>query len=423
MLIEFFLERARIELAADGSSYTGRVLDLPEIRVTGSTPDQCRANLAAAIADLVALEARGRTQYDESAETDPEETRRISEGSIAPSQSRSQEHATQEARSDSQALPLFTDIIYEKESWVARLTINRPAAYNAYTNHTLREMASAFRDAARDDKVAVLVLTGAGDRAFSAGGDVREHCEEHIGNPAAVREWMNALMGAHTALRMLGKPSIARINGIVGGGGNDWNLGCDLAIAADHARFVLIETKVGLVSAAGAAHWLPIVIGERRAREMSLTGEPISANKALLWGMVNDVVPYKQLDRTVDTLCQKLIDRFPESTRIAREQLGFWKDLVWNSMIDEATNKLTAHFAGEEAGEGLRALAEKREVDYRSLRANPRTVRAEERSLRGEAENFTASNTKTAGRSCYACGAQGAPWSFDYCGLCGTRLL
>src|SRR5206468_11321065 len=140
----------------------------------------------------------------------------------------------------------------------------------------------------------------------------------HIGNPEAFREWMNALIDARTALRQLGKPSIARINGMVAGGGNDWNLACDLAIAADHAKFVQIEPKVGLLSAAGAAHWLPLVVGERRARELFLTAEPISANKALLWGLVNDVVPYKHLDKTVDTLCQKLIDRFPESTRLAR---------------------------------------------------------------------------------------------------------
>lgn len=318
-------------------------------------------------------------------------------------------------------LPEFTDIIYEKKDWIARVTINRPAAYNAYTDHTLREMANAFRSAASDQSVAVLVLTGAGDRAFSVGGDVQQH-GEHLGNTQAVREWMHALIEAHSALRQLGKPSIARINGMVAGGGNEWNLACDLAIAADHSKFVQIETKVGLAAAA-AAHWLPLVIGERRARELFLTGEPISANKALLWGLVNDVVPYKQLDTTCDALCQKLIDRFPESSRFARDQLSYLKDLAWDSIIKEASNRLAAQFAGEEASEGLRALAEKRELDYRAFRFNANAVREAARTNPEEVAGVKDQPIKFRSRSCYSCGAQEISDAFDYCGRCGTRLV
>ena len=315
--------------------------------------------------------------------------------------------------------PRLTDILYEKKDWVAHVTINRPAAYNAYTDHTLRELTAAFRDAAADNRVAVLVLTGAGDRAFSAGGDVKQHCDEHIGNAPAFGEWMKALIEAHTALRQLGKPSVARINGLVAAGGNDWNLACDLAIAADHAKFVQIETTVGIVAAGSTPQWLSLMIGERRAREVLLTGEPISANKALLWGLVNDVVPYKQLDKTVAALCQRLVDRFPESTRFAREQLSFWKDLAWNSMIADATD-VARHFAGEEANEGLRALAEKRTVDYRRLRLTAKAVRIPESSTHEAAGN---QNAKSRSRSCYSCGTRDIPGSFDYCGLCGTRLV
>jgi naphthoate synthase len=166
---------------------------------------------------------------------------------------------------------------------------------------------------------------------------------------------------------------------------------------------------------------LPLVVGERRARELFLTAEPISANKALLWGLVNDVVPYKQLDKTVDTLCQKLIDRFPESTRLAREQLSFWKDMAWNSMIKEASDHLAAHFAGNEASEGLRALAEKREVDYRGFRVNAHAVRKLEPPEPHEVARVSDRNIRS--HFCYSCGAQEIPEAFDYCGLCGTRLL
>ena len=418
MFIEFFLDRSRIELAEDGLSYRGCVPDLPHIHVTGATPEQCRAKLAGAMTVLLALEA-GRARPGESGvERDDRETLRRSRAST---QSSDLHRATEVVYNDSRPEPEFTDIIYGKKDWVARVTINRPSVYNAYTDHTLREMAAAFRDAASDNSIAVLVLTGAGDRAFSAGGDVQQHGDEHIGNPEAFREWMNALIDARTALRQLGKPSIARINGMVAGGGNDWNLACDLAIAADHAKFVQIEPKVGLLSAAGAAHWLPLVVGERRARELFLTAEPISANKALLWGLVNDVVPYKQLDKAVDTLCQKLIDRFPESTRLAREQLSFWKDMAWNSMIKEASDHLAAHFAGNEASEGLRALAEKREVDYRGFRVNAHAVRKPEPPEPHEVARVSDRNIRS--HFCYSCGAQEIPEAFDYCGLCGTRLL
>src|SRR5262245_45224844 len=277
MLTEFFLERSQIERAPDGLSYHGYVPDVPEIHVSAPTPEQCRAKLAGAITAVLAIESRRgrRDEPEENRETaaDDGEKRRRSEG--------------ENAGIDSSLSPPFTDIVYTKQDWMARVTINRPSVYNAYTDHTLREMAAAFRDCASDDATAVLVLTGAGDRAFSSGGDVQQHSEEHIANAAAFLKWRAALIEAHTALRQLGKPSIARINGMVAGGGNEWNLACDLAIAADHAKFIQVETKVGLPAAAGGPHWLPLVIGERRAREMFLTGEPISANKALLWGLVN----------------------------------------------------------------------------------------------------------------------------------------
>ena len=405
MLIEFFLERALIEQSEDRLSYRGYVPDLPEIRVTAATPEHCRAKLAGAISALLAIESRrGATGTDK--QNHPEDF----------SASAFKSHSAGSDQSSS-----FSDIIYEKRDGIARVTINRPSAYNTYTDHTLREMTSAFRDAASEPGIAVLVLTGAGERAFSAGGDVRQHKEEHIGNAQAVRTWMTALIEAHTALRELGKPSIARINGMAAGGGNEWNLACDLAIAADHAKFVQVETKVGLVAAAGAAHWLPLLIGERRAREVFLTGEPISANKALLWGLVNDVVPYKQLDDAIAALCRKLIDRFPGSTRNTREQLSYWKDLPWNSLASEAHAAIAGQFAGREASEGMRALVEKREVDYASFRLNGSRIAEDQAS---EAPSTTVPQPgKALSRVCYSCGADDIPSSHEYCGLCGTRIV
>jgi enoyl-CoA hydratase/carnithine racemase len=221
----------------------------------------------------------------------------------------------------------------------------------------------------------------------------------------------------------LGKPSVARINGIAAGGGNGWNLACDLAIAADHAKFVHIETKLGMVSAGGPAEWLPLVIGERRAREMLLTSEPVSANKALLWGLVNDVVSYNELDDAVAALCRKLIDRFPNSARRMREQLNYWRDLAWRATIEQDRDLLAAQFASDEAREGLRALAERREVDFRKLRLNSRPSVEDHLPLSGEAEGSREEIGIKKERSCLACGSKGFPASHQYCGHCGEKLI
>ena len=192
---------------------------------------------------------------------------------------------------------VFADILYEKKDGVARVTLNRPEIYNAYSSDTLHEMKEAFRDASMDDAVGVLVLTGAGDKAFCSGSDAREFSTEFLRRPRNLWKFQGLLAEALNFFRHLGKPTIARLNGVVAGGGMDWNLAADLAIAADHVRFMQMGTRMGLVDAWGATQWLPLVVGERRAREMLLTCDEVPAEQALAWGLVNQVVPLKQLDR------------------------------------------------------------------------------------------------------------------------------
>ena len=304
----------------------------------------------------------------------------------------------------------FEDILYEKKEGVARLTLNRPEVYNAYSSETLREMKKAFRDAAWDDSVAVLVLTGAGDKAFCSGSDAREFSREFLRRPRNFWKYQGLLMETLDLFRQLGKPTIARLNGVVAGGGNDWNLAADLAIAADHARFVQGGAGVGLVDAWGATQWLPLLVGDRRAREMLLTSGEISAEQALNWGLVNQVVPAKQLDRAVNTLARKLIQKFPECTRYTRQQLGFWKDLAWALTAGHARDWLTVHSTSWEPYEGIQAFLEKRPADTKSLR---------ERAAAGKSSEFLWGAPT---RTCENCGAKGIPEGFDYCGKCGGKL-
>jgi enoyl-CoA hydratase/carnithine racemase len=151
----------------------------------------------------------------------------------------------------------FEEIIYEKSDWVGRITINRPFNYNAYSTQALQELATAFRDAAFDDRVAVVVYTGAGDRAFCTGGDVKEYERDYTSTPRDYWKYMT-LFGAYIeSIVNTGKPVIARINGMAVGGGNESQLACDLSVIAEHAYIAQVGTNVGSVACGGSTQWLP----------------------------------------------------------------------------------------------------------------------------------------------------------------------
>jgi enoyl-CoA hydratase/carnithine racemase len=304
----------------------------------------------------------------------------------------------------------FQDIVYQKHDWVARVTINRPQVYNAYRTQTLAEMRDAFRDAAFDDGVAVLVLTGAGEKAFCTGGDVAEYAGEYTQRPHDYWKYMSLFIECHDALRNIGKPTIARLNGIVAGGGNEFNMACDLAVAADDITIRQVGTRVGSVAAGGATQWLPLLIGDRRAREMLLLSEPITARQAQEWGLVNRAVPRGELDTVVNDLSQKLIDKFPECLRYTKQHVNFWKDLAWGLTGGHARDWLSLHFACREPWEGMTAFVEKRAPDYRGLREATRDG--------GSSEYLWGPPAKT----CQSCGARGLPAGMAYCGKCGHPL-
>jgi enoyl-CoA hydratase/carnithine racemase len=261
----------------------------------------------------------------------------------------------------------FERILYEKRAPVARVTINRPNVYNALNLETLHEMSLAFHDASWDDAVAVLVLTGAGDRAFCTGADLNEQ-EQFLARPQDYWKWMGVFIEAQERLRNIGKPTIARLNGMVVGGGNEFNIACDLAVAADDIIIRHVGPARGSVPAAGATQWLPVIVGDRRAREIIFLCEEISAEKALEWGLVNQVVPRAELDDAVDALVKKLTEKLPEVTRYTKQQLNFWRDLSWHLTVGHARDWLTLHAGSEEVREGLAAFHQKRPVRYDKIR-------------------------------------------------------
>ncbi len=334
----------------------------------------------------------------------------------------------------------FTEILYSKSDWVARVTLNRPHAYNAYSTRTLLELAAAFREAAFDDEVAVVVYTGAGERAFCTGGDVKEYESTYTRSPHDYWKYMGLFSAYIESIVNTGKPVIARVNGIAVGGGNESHLACDLSVIAEHAYVGQVGTGVGSVAAGGATQWLPIFVGDRRARWMLMLNRRVPPYQALEWGLVNEVAPsvkkdgqfiaratpeqiakaqkgqdgysidLSKLDEAVAALCGELIDKFPECTRYTKASVNFWKDLAWHQTISHARDWLSIHFASWEPLEGMGAFVDKRAARFRMLR---------ERAAAGRSSEFP---WGAYARECRACGAKYLPDEFEYCGRCGSAL-
>ncbi|MCH8879042.1 MAG: enoyl-CoA hydratase/isomerase family protein [Planctomycetes bacterium] len=262
----------------------------------------------------------------------------------------------------------FENILFEKKGRRATVTINRPGVLNCVNLATLRELQTAFQDASWDDGISVVVLTGAGDRAFCTGADLKEQKAHYVNAPNDYWKWMGEFCRTHELLRAIGKPTVARLNGVVVGGGNEFNMSCDLAVAADDIFIKQVGAAMGSVAAAGATQWLPLIVGDRRAREILMLCEEIPIQKALEWGLVNKVVPRSELDSAVDQMCQTLEAKLPECMRYTKQQLNFWKDFSWHMTIGHARDWLAIHNRAPEVQEGCNAFLEKRPVDYDSIR-------------------------------------------------------
>jgi enoyl-CoA hydratase/carnithine racemase len=334
----------------------------------------------------------------------------------------------------------FREILYRKSDWVATITLNRPHNFNAYSTPALEELAAAFRDAAFDDTVGVIVYTGAGTDAFCTGGDVKEYEAEYLDRPRDYWKYMGLFQAYIESIVTSGKPVIARLNGMAVGGGNESQLACDLAVMAEHAWIGQVGTRVGSVAAGGATQWLPLMIGDRRAREMLLLNGRIPAHQALEWGLVNRVVPsvvhdgafiehatpeqirqaqraengytvsLEKLDEAVAELATRLLQQFPECARYTKQQVNFWKELSWHQTIGHARDWLALHYTSLEPWEGMRAFVEKRPAGHLDVRR---------RAAEGGSSEFVWGPNRAV---CPACRTEGLPGAFRFCGACGAVL-
>jgi len=254
----------------------------------------------------------------------------------------------------------YKDILFEVKGGVARITINRPEKYNAFTPNTCEELIDVFRKAGWDKGVAVIVLTGAGDRAFCTGADQSTH-EGSYGGRGTLGLPIDELQ---SLIRDVPKPVIARVQGFAIGGGNVLATICDFTIASDKAVFGQVGPKVGSVDPGFGTAYLSRIVGEKRAREIWYLCRRYSAKEALDMGLVNAVVPADHLDAEVDKWCAELIERSPTAIAIAKR--SFNADTEHLRGIGALGFEAVALYYGtEESKEGGRAFREKRPPKFR----------------------------------------------------------
>src|SRR3546814_249507 len=218
----------------------------------------------------------------------------------------------------------YEDILYSATSGVATITINRPEVRNAVRPKTYEELTDAMQQAADDAEIGVVVLTGAGDRAFCSGGDIRD---QQARVPEVGRKHMRRLLALSTVMRMMDKPIIAKVRGYCVGGGNEINLFCDMTVASEDAKFGQTGPRVGSVPIWGACQLLARYVGERKAREILYTCRQYTAKQAVDMGLINEVVKDEALNATVDQLFQKILRS--DSSRVGKEWVITFRTRWW----------------------------------------------------------------------------------------------
>jgi enoyl-CoA hydratase len=253
-------------------------------------------------------------------------------------------------------------VICETKDGVARLTVNRPEKLNALDRQTMKEIDAAVGAAGQDPAVGVLVVTGAGDKAFVAGADIAELSSQTPVEGAAYARLGQAVLAR---LERLGKPSIAAINGYALGGGLELAMACTLRVASETARLGQPEVALGIIPGYGGTQRLARLVGPGRALEMVLTGEPIDAREAHRIGLVNRVVPHAELAGAVETLARTLLTRGPAALRFALQAVHEGLQMT----LDEGLSMEAALFglscATEDMREGTRAFVEKRKPVFK----------------------------------------------------------
>jgi enoyl-CoA hydratase len=256
----------------------------------------------------------------------------------------------------------YENLLISDDNRIRTLTINRPDKLNALNRQTLIELQQAVIEAHGDDTVRVIVITGAGEKAFVAGADITEIREQSAVEARAFSAMGQNLMAM---IQSLDKPVIAAINGFALGGGMELALACHLRIASSNARLGLPEIKLGIMPGFGGTQRLLRLVGTTRALEMSLTGEPITAERALELGIVNQVVASDEIDSAITGMASGLAKAAPEAVRGILQAINQGAETDLNTGLALETARFALCCATEDMQEGTGAFLEKRKPEFK----------------------------------------------------------
>jgi enoyl-CoA hydratase len=255
----------------------------------------------------------------------------------------------------------YETLLYEKRDGIGTITINRPEKLNALNRKVMEELHACAASARDDGEVRVVILTGAGEKSFVAGADISELA---VQTPVGGKEM--SLTGQRTLdlIENLGKPVIAAVNGFALGGGCELAMACTLRLASENARFGQPEVKLGIIPGYAGTQRLPRLVGKGRALELILTGDQVTAQEAYRIGLVNQVVPLKDLMAAAETLARKIMANGPLAVRFAMEAVNHGLE-----MSEAEGQFLEATLFGlccttEDKNEGTRAFLEKRPAKF-----------------------------------------------------------
>lgn len=255
----------------------------------------------------------------------------------------------------------YETITLDRRGRVAVLTINRPDKLNALSKQVHAECVSALEELRKDDGVRVVVLTGAGEKAFVAGSDIKEFEGQ---TPVTQRDAFHE-PSLYNSIDSFPKPIIAMINGFCLGGGNELAMACDIRMAGENARFSQPEINLGIMCGGGGTQRLPRLVGEGRAMEMVLTGDMIDAATAERFGLVNHVFPPDQLEAETMKLAEKIAEKAPIALQLSKEAVKF----ATRSNLDEGLRRevdlFAICFSTEDKKEGVAAFLEKRKPEFK----------------------------------------------------------
>jgi enoyl-CoA hydratase len=257
----------------------------------------------------------------------------------------------------------YKNLLLAKEDGIGMVTVNRPGVLNALDTETYRELYEMFTEIEEDPEIRVIILTGAGEKAFVAGVDIRDMKDK---DSVSINEFVVTARRAGDKIYNLSKPVIAAINGYAFGGGNELALDCDLRIASEKAQFGQQEINVGVVPGGGAIPKLTQLVGLTRAKEIVYTGDVIDARTALRIGLVNKVVPPEKLMEEAVALARKLLGKSGLILSYAKKAFNTGVDMSLEDALDLDECYFARCFATQDQKEGMAAFIEKRRPEFKN---------------------------------------------------------